>query len=276
MTGQLRLLPSSPPSQRLERVKLDRIDGFADAQPGRELREQLRALGLLQPIVAVPAGDGRFRIVNGRRRAKAISQLAEEKQWPAPPAVDLLILDGADTARRSVRSGLTLALHASRSASPASELAAIEAIIEAGGREGEAATIKEISAHTGMSLQTVRGGCACRRSPRGLREAFDQGKLAASVAEAAARLPAARQENLERTLEDDGRLTLAAVRDVIREQTSTSTGELPDGLFADQESPWQVTLRGHLTAALAAIPRGDQHAPLARKLTEVLASADEL
>ena len=276
MTGQLRLLPSSPPSQRFERVELDRLDGFADAKPSRELRERLRALGLLQPIVAVPAGDGRFRIVNGRRRAKAISQLAEEKQWPAPPAVDLLILDGADTARRSVRSGLTLALHASRSASPASELAAIEAIIEAGGREGEAATIKEISAQTGMSLQTVRRRLRLRTLTPGLRAAFDEGRLPASVAEAAARLPAARQENLERTLEDDGRLTLAVVRDVIHEQTSTSTGELPDGLFADQESPWQVTLRGHLTAALAAIPRGDQHAPLARKLTEVLASADEL
>src|SRR5207248_2703264 len=61
VTAQLQLLPCSPPSQRLERVELERLDGFADAKPSRELREQLRTLGLLQAIVAVPARDGRFR-----------------------------------------------------------------------------------------------------------------------------------------------------------------------------------------------------------------------
>ena len=157
MTGQLQLLPSSPPSQWLERVELDRLDGFADAKPSRELHEQRRAIGMLQPIVAVPTGDGRFRIVDGRRRAHAIAQLAEQGEWPDPPAVDVLILEGADTGREAVRAGLTLAV----------------------------------------------------------------------------------------------------VRYVTREQTSTSAGELPDGLFAQQEAPWQVTVRGHLNAALAAIPRGD-------------------
>lgn len=276
MTAQLQLLPSTPPSQRLERVQLDRLDGFADAQPSRELRGQLRTLGLLQPIVAVPARDGRLRIVDGRRRAKAIAQLAEQGEWPEPPVVDVLSLGAAETAGPSVRSGLTLALHASRSASPASELVAIETIIEAGGREGEAATIKEISAQTGMSLQTVRRRLRLRSLTPGLREAFDKGRLAAGVAEAAARLPVRQQEGLERQLEAGGRLTLAKVRDVVRDQTSTSSGELPDGLFAEQEVSWQVTLRGHLVAALAAIPRGDQHEPLARKLRESLASADEL
>jgi hypothetical protein len=127
-----------------------------------------------------------------------------------------------------------------------------------------------------MSLQTIRRRLRLRSLTPGLRRAFDEGRLSVSVTETAARLPAARQEALERTLEDDGHLTLAVVRGVTREQMSTSTGELPDGLFAEQEVPWQVTLRGHLTAALAAIPPGDEHAPLARKLTEVLASADEL
>jgi ParB-like chromosome segregation protein Spo0J len=276
VTAQLQLLPSAPPSQRLERVELDRLDGFADASPSRELLGQLRGLGLLQPIVAVPGRDGRFRIVDGRRRAKAIAQLVEHGDWPEPPVVDVLILEGADTGRQAVRAGLTLAVHASRGASPASELAAIEAIIEDGGRGDEAATIKQIAAQTGMSLQTIRRRLRLRSLTPGLRRAFDEGRLPASVAEAAARLPVARQESLERTLEDDGRLTLAVVRDVMREQTRTHASELPDGLFAEQEAPWQVTLRGHLTAALAAIPPGDQHAPAARKLTELLASADEL
>jgi ParB-like chromosome segregation protein Spo0J len=274
VSGQLQLLPSSPPAQALKRVELDRLDGFADASPSRALREQLRALGLLQPIVAVPTRDGRFRIVDGRRRAKAIAQLAEQGDWPAPPAVELLILGGAETARRSVCCGLTLALHASRSASPASELAAIEAILETARDAADSTTIKEIAAQTGISVQTVRRRLRLRTLTSGLRRAFDQGLLATSVTEAAARLPAAQQQRLTRRLEQGTRLTLAEVRNAAREQTSAVTAELPDGLFTEREIAWQATVRGHLTAALAAIPPGEQQAPLAGMIGEALARAE--
>jgi len=276
VTAQLQLLPSTPPSQRLERVELERLDGFADAQPSREQGDQLRALGLLQPIVAVPARDSRLRIVDGRRRAKAIAQLAEQGEWHGRPVVDVLILEGDGTGPQAIRSGLTLALHASRSPSPASELAAIEAIMEAGRPDGESATSKEISAQTGMSLQTIRRRLRLRSLTLGRRDEFDEGRLPASVAEAAARLPAVQQAELERELEDGGRLSLARVRHVVRDQTRRSAGELPDGLFAEQEVPWQVSVRGHLGAALAAIPPGEDHATWARQLTEMLAVTEKL
>jgi ParB-like chromosome segregation protein Spo0J len=274
MTAQLRLLPSRPPEQRLERVRLDRLDGYADANPGRELREQLRPLGLLQPIIAVAAEDGRFRIVDGRRRARAIAQLAKRGEWPEPAEVDVLILTGSETKQRAVRSGLTLALHASRSPSPASELAAIEAILQAAAHQDEAVTIKQTAAQTGLSLHTIRRRLRLRSLTPGLREAFDRGGLSVSVAEATARLPAVAQARLEQQLAEGARLTLADVRGLTREQTSTAGAELPDGLFKDHELPWRATVRGHLTAALAAIPPSQRHAPLARTLAELLASAD--
>lgn len=174
MSGQLRLISTSPPARAIERVELDRLDGFADATPGRVLREQLRALGQLQPIVAVPARGGRFRIVDGRRRAKAIARLTDDGEWPAPACADVLILEGADAARRSVRSGLTLAMHASRSASPVSELAAIEAILDSARDTEESTTVKEIAAQTGISVQTVRRRLRVRALTPGLRRAFDQ------------------------------------------------------------------------------------------------------
>jgi hypothetical protein len=96
------------------------------------------------------------------------------------------------------------------------------------------------------------------------------------VAEAAARLPAAHQEQLERELVDRGRLTLAQVRDVVRDQTSTNARELPDGLFADQGVPWQVTVRGHLTAALAVIPAGTGRNPLRVAIAEALERSEQL
>jgi ParB-like chromosome segregation protein Spo0J len=276
VSGQLTLLPTEAPEVRRESLSLELIDGFADASPSAKLRELIRDLGLLQPIVVVPSRSGRFRIVEGRRRCKAIAQLADADEWPAPAQIDALVLGGRQTGRREVRGGLTLALHASRSASPASELAAIEAILEADGDASEAATVKEIAAQTAISVQTVRRRLRLRALTPGLRAAFDRGTLAASVAEAAARLPAAQQERLERKLEEGTRLSHAEVREVGRAHANAASAELPDGLFAEQGAFWQTTVRGHLASALAAIPPGEPHAALRDKITGALATADRL
>lgn len=233
-------------------------------------------LGLLQPVVAVPASGGPYRLVEGRRRCKAIALLSEAGQWPSPPHVEALVIEASEAARVEVRGGLTLVLHATRSSSPASELAALEAILETDRGSEEAATIKEIAAQTGISVQTVRRRLRLRSLSAGLRRAFDEGKLTANVAEASARLPSAQQERLERQLENGVRLTLAEVRDVAREQASAATDDLPNGLFADHDVGWQATVRGHLVAALSAIPGGEQHAQLKRVLTDALARAERL
>lgn len=273
MSGQLTLLPSEAPELRRENLPLEAIDGFSDAVPSAKLRELICDLGLLQPIVVVPSRSGRFRVVEGRRRCKAIAQLAEAGEWPTPPHVDTLVVEASLAGRREVRGGLTLALHASRSPSPASELRAIEAILAADDSSDQAATIKEIAAQTGITPQTVRRRLRLRSLSAGLRDAFDHGVLAASVAEAAARLPADMQGELERGLRDRGRLTLAEVRERARGQATTATGELPEDLFADRELPWQASVRSHLASALAAIPT-DQ--PLKRTIIEALAVAQGL
>lgn len=71
------------------------------------------------------------------------------------------------------------------------------------------------------------------------------------------------------------RFTLADIREVARDQTSAATAELPDGLFEDHEVGWQTTVRGHLAAALVAIPRSEQHAPLANIVADALAKAEQ-
>jgi hypothetical protein len=254
VSGQLTLLPTAAPELRRESLPLDVIDGFEDAAPSAKLRELIRDLGLLQPVVVVSDRSERYRVVEGRRRCKAIAQLAEAGEWPAPARVDALVVGGGKSARREVRGGLTLALHASRTPSPASELQAIEAVLDAGGADGEAATVKEIAAQTGMSLQTGRRRLRLRSLTPALRAAFDGGKIAASAAEAAARLPEAQQTELERQFDDGGRLRLAEVREVAGERAATAASELPGGRFEEQSVAWQVTVRGHLAAALRAIP----------------------
>ena len=169
---------------------------------------------------------------------------------------------------------MTLALHASRTASPASELEAIETILATGGAESEAVTVKEIAAQTGMSVQTVRRRLRLRSLTPALRAAFDKGKITASLAEAAARLSEAHQTTLEQQLESDNRLSLADVREVARDRTAGATGELPGGLFIEPEIAWQVTVRGHLTAALCAIPVHGGYDELGRATRDALAQLE--
>jgi len=274
VSGQLTLLPSTTPNVRRENLALELIDGFEDAVPSAKLRELIRDLGLLQPVVVVPARSGRYRVVEGRRRCKAIAQLAEADDRRMAPTIDALIVEGRQTSRREVRGGLTLALHASRSASPASELQAIETILDTGGADSEAVTVKEIAAQTGMSVQTVRRRLRLRSLTPALRAAFAEGKVTASLAEAAARLPQACQQQLEGQLEGGSRLSIADVREVARDRIADATGELPGGLFIEPEVAWQVTVRGHLTAALCAIPVDGGYDELGRATRDALAQLE--
>lgn len=266
MTEQLQLLPSDPPTVRSESVPLAQLVGFEHARPSRELIELIAELGLLQPIVVVAGRDTRYQIVEGRRRSKAVQLLAEENRWPKPPHVDALVLSGSGVERKESRHGMTLALHAARSASPASELAAIEAILSRRRDEPVGSTVKEIAAQTGMPVQTVQRRLRLRHLCPPLRGAFDRGEITVTVAEAAARLTAEQQEVLEQSLLDGTRLTVRAIRALARQQTRAAAGELPSGLFVDREADWRVTVLGHLRAALEALPHSDQSCAFARAI----------
>jgi ParB-like chromosome segregation protein Spo0J len=274
VSNQLTLLPNTVLELRRESLPLDAIDGFDDAAPSAKLRELIRDLGLLQPIVVVPARSGRYRVVEGRRRCKAISQLADAGEWPTSPHVSALVLGGAQTGRSEVRGGLMLALHASRSASPASELRAIESILHADRNGDETVAVKEIAAQTGISVQTVRRRLRLRSLTAGLRAAFDEARITPGVAEKAARLSDQQQARLEQRLDEAGMLTLTDVRDAARTQTGAASAALPDELFSDHDVPWQTTVRGHLTAARDAVPKDGQRA-LLQGIGEILALIDD-
>lgn len=264
VSAQLELLSTGPPNLRRENIALELLDGFQSAKPSTKLRELIHNLGLLQPIIVASGDSCRYQVIDGRRRAKAVALLAEDGRWPAPPQIEALVIRGRDASRHEVRGGLTLALHASRSPSPASELQAIETIIAVGGVDGETAMVKQIAAQIGLSVQTVRRRLRLRSLIADLRQAFDKGRIPASVAEAAARLPASQQQALVRHLGERAGLTLAHVREQCRRQTGVAAAELPDELFAERAAVWQAAVRGHLLAAADAIP-DEPHLPQLRK-----------
>ena len=125
-----------------------------------------------------------------------------------------------------------------------------------------------------MSAQTIRRRLRLRRLSPALRAAFEQGEITTSVAEAAARLTAEQQAQLEHTLADGGQVTLAAVREIARARTSEAALTLPDELFAEPTTSWQLNVRGHLQAALEAIPADQRDSPLAEAITAALKAAE--
>jgi hypothetical protein len=258
--GQLALLPPVAPSVRRAKLRVEELLGWEHARPSPRLLELIRNLGPLEPIVVADPGhhgprrQEPYPIVEGRRRAKAVALLAAERDG-APARIEALIVSGAGTERAAVLAALALALHASRGDSPASELAAIEAIIATAGETSQAATIKQIAAQTGMPTQTIKRRLRLRNLVPELRGAFDQGKLTPSVAEAAARRSGEQQAELALRLDDGERLTLDAVRELARSQRTTAVGQLPGGLFAERQTPWQATVVGHIKAARDASSR---------------------
>lgn len=70
------------------------------------------------------------------------------------------------------------------------------------------------------------------------------------------------------------RLTVTVIRDAAREQARTATAVLPDAMFAERDGAWQVTVVGHLKAALAAVPAERVDTEFVRALSEAPARAE--
>jgi ParB-like chromosome segregation protein Spo0J len=264
--AQLELVPAEPLQTRRAQLVPGEVCGHEHARPSRQLIESVGRLGQLQPVV-VDGSRARYGLIDGRRRVRAIELLLEDGNERAPGTIDAVMVTGGDRYGDPARAVIALALHGVRSSSPVAELQAIELILALGGSQGEA--VKRITRETGMSAQTIRRRLKLRRLSPTLRAAFEHGEITAAVAEAAARLSEGQQAQLEQTLADSGLLTLAAVREIARERTSQAALDLPDGLFAEHATPWQLTMRGHLQAALDAIPAGERH----RAIAEAIAKA---
>lgn len=85
-----------------------------------------------------------------------------------------------------------------------------------------------------MSVQTIRRRLRLRSLTPALRDAFDQGRITASLAEATARLPERAQSRLADQLAQVGELTLSAVRDVARQRSEEAKAELASECFTTE------------------------------------------
>jgi hypothetical protein len=274
MTDQLQLLPQAPLTFRERTLNLSQLVGYQNARPGPGLIAWVGRVGrLLQRAVVTPTHEGNFEVVEGRRRTKAIALNVQSGKLGAPGKVHVLCVGGPDTTRREVLAALTLMMHATRSASIASELTAIEEILATAGGTADQTTVGTIAEQTDMSVQTIRKRLRLRQLIPALRTALDNGTINGSVAEAAARLPEQLQAQLGERLANGERLTAKIVRELSREQTRTAAQALPSDLFDTRGTSWQLEVAGHLQAARGNVPDDPAHQALAAAIDAAIEAA---
>ena len=99
------------------KIQLDLIDPhpdnfFAVEDDITDLAESIAVNGLCQPLVVTPADGGRYRVIAGHRRRKALLKLAETDdrfkavtcivRKPASPEMEMLMLIQTNTAAREI------------------------------------------------------------------------------------------------------------------------------------------------------------------------------
>lgn len=109
-----------------------------------ELAALIEAQGLLQRLSVVAVSDGRFAVVAGGRRLRAMQLLAQSGRWSASQSVECKCYDDADAVE------VSLAENSGREAMhPADQMEAFRTLVE------EGLTVAQVAGRFGVSALTV-------------------------------------------------------------------------------------------------------------------------
>ena len=143
-----------------------------------ELAASIKAHGLLQPLVVSPhepggQWDGKYRIVAGRRRLRALKELASAGDWPQRhvPCYNLFGCD-LDAERSIAENTQRVNLH------PADQAEAFNRLSEAG------ASLPQIAASFGLTEMTVRQNMKLAALHDDVRQGYRDGRVSGTVARA--------------------------------------------------------------------------------------------
>jgi len=191
------------------------------ADPSPQLLRSVQRYGVVVPITVYRSKEGGWVVVDGRRRLSAARQAGLS-------TIPVRILGEGGL----LSPALSVALNAVRSNNPAAELEAIQKLTEAGLSE------REIFQVTGMPVGTIRRRLKLLKLIPELTKAFRDGKVGPGVAEKAAMLPKATQEELYRIYQKKGRITMADLREVQTARRQAEISSLLEGLpEAPEPSP---------------------------------------
>jgi ParB/RepB/Spo0J family partition protein len=217
---QASLIPESWPTIWSETIPIELIESLsAGADPNAELVNSIRRLGILTPIIVQKKDTSAevYTVVDGRRRLKAalISKLA---------FVPCRVLDY----RIENPEAFTIQSNLTRTSNPVSEFIAIRDLIAKGYSE------KQIVSTLGIKSAIVTKRLSLGRLVSALFELLEAGRIAASVGEAASKLPVSLQADLIEVYLETDKLTLADVACAKRIKNSAATSKL-SSLFGAEE-----------------------------------------
>jgi ParB family chromosome partitioning protein len=194
-----------------------------DEETLNELAASIAEVGLLQPILVRPAGEGRYQLVAGERRWRA----ARRAGLTAVPAVVRTTDDLS-----SIEHALVENLHR-QDLTPLEEAAAYQQLIE-----DFELTHEQVAARVGRSRSTVSNTLRLLTLPPAIQHLLADGRLSAGHARALLGTPdRAFQEQLARRAAQEG-WSVRAVEDAVRaRQQTTGTASPVDEVEGEEPAP---------------------------------------
>ena len=192
------------------------------------LAESIRAVGVLQPILVRPVGDGEYELVAGERRWRAARRVGLQ-------TIPALIHDADDAA--SLEHALVENLHRD-DLNPLEEAAAYQQLIEDFGL-----THDEVAARVGRSRATVSNTLRLLQLPPTIQRLLQDGKLSMGHARALLGTPdRAFQEQLARRIVAED-LSVRIAEEAIRAHETGDEAGLDQGSSGSGDDPARRRLR---------------------------------
>ena len=184
----------------------------SDPAVDAELKASIAARGLLQNLIVRPCAKGKFEVVAGERRRKAMLALAEEKVLSKNHEVTCLVLE--DTAEGVIETSLAENFHR-LAMNPADEAQAFAALIDAG------ASVEDVARRFGLTVRFVEGRLRLARLAPVVFEALASGEITLDMAKAYG--ATSDQEIQARVFEQISSAYYASNSDSIRRMVLTGT-----------------------------------------------------
>ena len=178
----------------------------------RSLADSIREVGVLQPVLVRPVGDGEYELIAGERRWRAARRVGLQ-------TIPALVRETDDAA--ALEQALVENLHRD-DLNPLEEAAAYQQLIEDFGL-----THDEVAARVGRSRATVTNTLRLMQLPPAIQKSVQEGKLSMGHARALLGTPdRAFQEQLAKRVVDED-LSVRAVEEAVREHQGDEPRRAP-------------------------------------------------
>lgn len=192
--------------------------GYFDEEALSQLADSIREVGVLQPVLVRPTGEGDYELIAGERRWRAARRVGLQ-------TIPALVRETDDAA--ALEQALVENVHRDN-LNPLEEAAAYQQLVEDFGL-----THDEVAARVGRSRTTVTNTLRLMQLPPAIQKAVQEGKLSNGHARALLGTPdRAFQERLAKQIVAED-LSVRATEDAVREHQGESNGNAGSATPAD-------------------------------------------